>query len=54
MEKVGEAAATRGDIQPDIGPVLQGSGSPTVWVGFMGDVRRNDEFGGGYPHGVPT
>ena len=56
LDEVGEVAATGGGIQPGIRPVIQGSGtgSINVRVGVMGDVRRDDEGGGGQPQEVPT
>ena len=55
IEKFGGAAATGGWGQTGIKPVIQGGGtySPTVRVGVMGDVRRDDEVGGWHPYGFP-
>ena len=56
MEKVREAAAVGGGKQPGVGPVPQvgGTGYPTVWVGVMGNVRCDDEGGGGNSRGIPS
>ena len=56
MEKVRGAAAAGGVVQPGVGPVIQvgGTGYPTVWVGVMGNVRCDDEGGGGNSRGIPS
>ena len=55
METFGGSAITGGGGKPGISPVIQGDDtrSLTFRFGVMGDVRRNDEGGGGNPFGVP-
>ena len=54
MDKVGKDSVSGGGGYPEIGPVLQGSGTcgATLWVRVMGNVRRDDEGGVGKPQGV--
>ena len=56
METVEKNSATGMGRQTGVRPVLQGGDidGPAFWVGVMGDVRRNDEGGGGHPCWAPT
>ena len=51
MAPVGKYAAATGVLQPVVSLVIQvgDTGGPDVWVGFLGDVRWDDEDVGEYP-----
>ena len=56
MAPVGKSVVTRGGGKPGVIIFLQGgdAGGPSVWIGFLGAVERDDEYGGEHPCGVPT
>ena len=54
MSLVGKASATGGGSQSGVRLVIHGgnTGGPAIWIGVLGDVRRNDGDGGEHPCGV--